>query len=506
MLVWTSGTLGIRRVSSTVSVRLSVLILLRWIAGPAIDAGLPPIRQAGDLTVFHLLRYRDYLDARFKVTGRNQYYSDACRLIEFLPSRPDVLWQARKRRRVESDVKPIVRYTVEQFAAIQHSARNTVRKAHRRITAAYAEALRGEDPASTPRQRALFETLALGQPQSRDAWEAIGCWRNSRGLIQDARLFLYPTHSEILAAAVLIACQRGLNLSPIVTVRAPRSLDESIVQLDVDKPRRGPGARFWPEIMDDTGEDKGAASAIAMIAEITNPVRDHLERSGKPSDRLLIWWTRSERPVLQLRQRRTSPWWPIAEPLNFMRLRRSVPDRGVGKEPTHHHPSTHLHYIRTDPIALQEQQAAASDGVQSALDRARKELAIDRVADQDAEPANDALIVSCTDPARRPDTGRPCVTAFFSFLDCLECDNAVTANRLLPRQVAALSVLEQLRDVAGDSWSAAYGRRVHLLEALVERSTAAEKEAAAAEVNTFRPLVVAALRNEIPDAQFHLFG
>jgi len=92
----------------------------------------------------------------------------------------------------------------------------------------------------------------------------------------------------------------------------------------------------------------------------------------------------------------------------------------------------------------------------------------------------------------------PCTTGYFSFLDCLDCDNAATVARLLPRQLAALNVLEELRDALGDTWERKFARRYYMLRAIVERHSSAERLAVADQVEAHRPSIIAALRQEGP--------
>jgi hypothetical protein len=184
--------------------------------------------------------------------------------------------------------------------------------------------------------------------------------------------------------------------------------------------------------------------------------------------------------------------------IKFPRLRRSIPGEGVAKEPTHHNPNTHLHYIRTDPDALLAAQEEASRGVEDLVEHARKNLAIRVAVDEDTTAETDALLVNCADPENNPDTGLPCTLGFYSFLDCLECRNAATVPRLLPRQLAAKTVLEQLRDSIGETWESRFAHRYYRLIAVINRHTSAELERAAETSGEFIPVIVAALRHEVP--------
>lgn len=247
-----------------------------------------------------------------------------------------------------------------------------------------------------------------------------------------------------------------------------------------------------------------------MIAEATEPARTWLAHNHQPTKRLLIRWPfAANKPHLGVpsathltgvgsRSGSRSSWVPDGIRIDFQRLRRSVPHRGVAKEPTDHNPTTYLHYVRTDALALAEQQLEATQGIQEAMDRARLEVHHRMREGQDSGEAQDALVANCQDPEHEPTTGLPCTTGYFSFLDCLDCDNAATVSRLLPRQLAALGMLDELRDALGDAWERKFARRYYMLRAVVERHSAAERLAVADQVDTHRPLIVAALRQEGP--------
>ena len=132
------------------------------------------------------------------------------------------------------------------------------------------------------------------------------------------------------------------------------------------------------------------------------------------------------------------------------------------------------------------------------MDRARIEVQNRMHEGQDSGESRDALIANCRDPELKPITGLPCTTGYFFFLDCLDCDNAATVSRLLPRQLAALDVLEELRDALGDAWERKFARRYYMLRAIIERHSPTERLAVADQVEVHRPAIIAALRQEGP--------
>ena len=462
-----------------------------------------------EFTAFHLRTFRQDLSGMTsEKTGEafseytvNDYYTEVRCTLRECPELPaDTKLELRKRVGVLATQARIERYPPAEFIALRNAARRVLEKTHERISAAYAEALRhGQGDALNPvRAQALYEVLTGGAPQSRAGYSALGP-------PLAARTQLFMSRDEILAAAVMLACQRGINLSPIALARTPQVHEPGIVQLDMDKPRRGPGSRFWPEILSDdegngiaTGSD--AAHVLMMVAEATEPARVYLEHLGRPTDRLLVRWSNYARqPTIGLAWTSTS--WSGSEG-HFTRLPPTAsecPGAGVTKEPTDHSNNTYLHYVRTDPEALLQRQEEAAKGVQDAMDRARSEVHV-KLDEPPVKllPENDALIVNCADPDHNPVTHKPCTTGFYSFLDCLDCDNAATTARLLPVQLATLRVLEELRGALAKSWEQRFARRYYQLGAMVARHTDAERQRADATADAYVPRVLAALRLEVP--------
>ena len=506
LLPWTTSFHGIRRTSSAGRAKRGLSAWLRWVEEWNAEHAEAEISRIADVTPFHLLRYQDDLEAKHTAVTASTYYGILAVMLSHAEgATAESLRQAGKRKHYSRPVSMVQRYPREEFTQIRNAARRIVRQAHTRIHAAHLEALRFDDPthANPVLAEALHQVLMLGQPQSRAGFKSLGAL-STRGYEQagNARSHLFLTSDEVFAAAVLLACQRGLNLSPIVTADKPVIHDKGMVQLNLDKPRRGPKTRFWPEILDDDGADPGAASIVRMIAETTEAARVYLAANGVPTDRLLIRWCEySISPGLGVphhRQRLAAAWLPSGSVIDFRRLRRSIPDAGVAKQPTNHDRATYLSYVRTDPIALAEQQVKAALGVQSARDRAQRELHIKLREDEEVDPRNDALVVNCDDPSHHPVTHVPCTSGFFSFLDCLDCSNAATASRLLPRQLAAIQVLEELQDALGELWEKRFSGRYYTLISMTMRHSQVERVAAAELAPEFVPIILSALRHEVP--------
>lgn len=515
---WSASASGGRRTWSVLGVRRGVSAFLRWVEfwNQEVSSGArAKVHSMADFTPFHLRQYKAYLRAEHTTLTFLEYYCDITVLLKYAPGvSADTLREASKRRGdAPPPSRPVQRYSNQELFDLKKAARQVFMAAWRRITSAHALSRQYDDPSCLDPERssALHEVIVHGKPQTVEGVLALGATGSTSkrvGGVAAARRQLFLSPDEVFAAAVLLACHRGLNLSPIVTALKPIEHEPGVLQLDLDKPRRGPSARFWPEILtgqDNDGEDDDGAAVtiLARIVEATDPARAYLSASGQPAERLLIYWPdNAAAPRLGIPSwgtRKKAAWIPAGTILEWRRLRRSIPGMGAAKEPTDHSPDTHLHYVRSDPVALLEQQEEAERGVQKMVDHARASLAAIRVdADRNTDPGNDAVLVSCSDPQHRPDTGRPCTTGFYSFLDCLECANAATVPRLLPRQLAAREVLESLRDSMGEAWERRFARHYYTLVALLNRHTAAELDLAAPHVSQYIPIIVAALRNEVP--------
>lgn len=506
---WSATATGGRRTHAVRGVRKGMSSFLRWVEGwnhEHANGSIHQIRTIADVTPFHLNRYRSYLNENHTDHTVHHYYGDAATMLRFAPGvSKETLREAGKRKGdAPRPVHPVKRYTHTEYAQIRNGSRRIVLEARGRIAAAFSLSKQHDDPMceDPTRAQALHEVMLYGTPRTRDGLLTLGGGKNA------ARKHLFFTPDEVLAAAVLLACQRGLNLSPIVTAPAPIEHEPGVLQLDLDKPRRGPGARFWPEIFVDIDnsavdhEDNTGAEAVRLIAEATEPARHYLAAQGHPAQRLLVYWSnygnQPRQGISSWQNRKNAVWIPAGVTLDFRRLRRSIPGQGVSKEPTDHNIDTYLYYVRSDPDALAEFREEAALGVQKMLDHASAVMTIRVAADEDTNPDADAVIVNCGDPQHHPDTGTACTTGFYSFLDCLDCGNAATVRRLLPRQLAAIQVLEELRDGMGQTWELRFAGRYYKLMALVSRHTPAEREAAASGVAQYIPMIVAALRHEVP--------
>jgi hypothetical protein len=518
VLVWSATEKGGRRSSSIASLKTGLSAFLRWIDhwnSHCQGQQGAEIQTLADMTPFHLLQCRTYMEAKYKLYTVLSYFQDVTGLLRIAPGVSSETRRAAAKRKgnAPAPVRPVQRYSKAEFAAIRKAARRCVAEARDRILAAYDLAMQHDDPNCPDpiRAKALHDVLHYGKIQTQEGRLSFGAQRGASPRAAGtnrARRQLFLSSDEAFAAAVLIACQRGLNLSPIATALTPMEHEPGVLQLDLDKPRRGPTNRFWPEIFVDpssaAADDEAAtgARAVQLVAEATNPARYYLSAQDRPVQQLLVYWpTFGAAPlcgVPRSQRMKEAPWHPAGLTIDFRRLRRSVPGKGVVKEPTNHNANTHVHYVRSDPEALDEQREEAARGVQKLVDQARARLAIRALDDGDTSPGTDALLVNCSDPQHHPETETPCTSGFYSFLDCLNCPNAATVPRLLPRQMAALQVLETLRDSMGEDWERRFAGHFYTLMALVDRHTEAERRLAAPQAAQHVPIIIAALRQEVP--------
>lgn len=371
---WTATSIGGRRVLTVEGKRRALSSFLKYVENVNGEESQRRLQTVADITPFHVRHFHEHLLQTHAPGTVDDYYSGIRILLRYAPGvRDATLREVTKRQERLKPQTKIDPYSPSELQMIRRAARRVVVGAHARIHTNYQEAMRdvGADAASTVKGRALYEVLTIGKPQTLAGYEALSALGRTYRNFDKARRHLFLSNQEALAAVVLLVCHSSLNLSPLISAKHPLHVDSGIVQLNVDKPRRGPGRRFWPEIISDgDGDDEAAAKDVLMIAEATEPARVWLAKNGQPSDRLIIRWPfAANKPHLGLPAATTRPgvrsnaggdssWIPEGVRISFPRLRRSIPGRGVTKEPTHHSPSSNLHYIRTDPVALKEHQLA----------------------------------------------------------------------------------------------------------------------------------------------------
>ena len=109
----------------------------------------------------------------------------------------------------------------------------------------------------------------------------------------DALTRLYPTYEEMGAAAVLLICHEGWNLSVLQTMQLPDQLPNAdaaspaIQRVGTDKPRRGPRLRHGSNNLVDVGEGS-PGRALRQVMALTAQARATLALLGSPSTSLLL--------------------------------------------------------------------------------------------------------------------------------------------------------------------------------------------------------------------------
>ncbi len=366
-------------------------------------------------------------------------------------------------RKGSVDSGEVEHYSDDEFRAIITAAKRVVRLAHERITANYAAACSSAEHAGEPtRESILFEMLTTTYPRSKPKARLLGTvshltWRNNaRGtmdsgvkiLKEPARLLLFPDQGEALAAMVLLASLRGLNLSQITTMSIPdRSIDSAgvISQVQTDKPRRGPRRRFSLEIFGEAGDDADGRW-LRRIEEMTEPLRHHLRIIGQESGTLILYMSlgKATNRTPGSNERDLIPWSSGLPVINFLRLKRTYETR-YSRESVQNTEATHIAvYVRRDPERVAEYQDRASVGIERAMKRALKDVQLRVISDDSPElvDAVDSAFAACIDPEHEPRTGLPCHDGF---LGCLSCPNAIATDRHLPMMRYTLNLLEEIR-------------------------------------------------------------
>lgn len=424
-------------------------------------------------------------------------------MLAHCPALPDNLSTLVRVRLGGIKAGAVEHYSLDEFDRIEAAARKAVTQAHRRLRPNLELASRYDDPeldeAERERAKALHETLMRGAPQTAAGFAALGARtqnlevdsRTGRPCIRykhnraECQAMLFLTDAEAHACAVALVCARGLNMTTLLAAVAPsddRGEGGNLLQLDLDKPRRGPGARFFPEIFEDNGPGSDGR-LLATITELTEPLRLHRSAQGGSDLPLIGYWSFHGSAIgphwglPQWRQRQGSSWVPDDVTIDFKKLKRTYETRKA-RESTHNSEEVHVAvYSSGDPEFVEQQRRLAQAGIQAAADRARQELKMSFVTGEAISPAvangsKDTVMGACVDVLHHPDTQEVCHD---SFLMCLTCTNAVATPRHLPRLVAVLDALEELRSSCpGELWRQRFNPPFLRLRALLERRTPTE--------------------------------
>ncbi|WP_371588078.1 hypothetical protein [Streptomyces virginiae] len=317
---------------------------------------------------------------------------------------------------------------------------------------------------------------------------------------------LFPTCAEMGAAAVLLICHEGWNLSVLQKMRIPGHSPnadatdgaEVIHRIATDKPRRGARRRHASNNLADLGEGT-AGRVVRRILRITQPLRNLLESLGMPDDRLLLAWSQDGLIQADNWDGQTLPYFIRAwaegldltrdgRPLSAQALRNTA--QGIYGRPRNNTQRTHDDvYLMRNPDIREASADVVAAGLHAAVDHAYAQVGMRVVASSpDAEavasasgltPAVafdilggrlDTPVAACTDFEHSPFTpSGPCAV---SFLMCFACPNAVATSRHLPRIIYLHQALAAVRTtVTPEIWAADWAEHFARVSALVEEHT-----------------------------------
>lgn len=341
---------------------------------------------------------------------------------------------------------------------------------------------------------------------------------------------LFPNSVEILAACVLLVCERGYNCSVLEALTIDdiervddRRDDKPVYLLHLDKPRRGARGRYSDESL--TGE---AGGAIARTLALTAQARETVGLLGNPTNSLIMFLKSSagsrrgadlfETKVpnaahfIQCWQDRTqlladdqTPLW-----LSLQRLR--LTEQVLNKRPRQNSAQvSETVYRQPDPQTRKEAAAVIVGGQLDAVEHARVTVAMRTVSEREiAEAQHDPaplgqrlgvapekvrLLLSgtlntataaCLDFTASPFATEADESCPASFLACLGCCNAVATPSHIPRLVALARALERTHSaVTSEVWAEDYANHyARLTDLLVSNTTPEQREHAMRQVTT----------------------
>ncbi|MFG2917021.1 hypothetical protein ACGF0D_29555 [Kitasatospora sp. NPDC048298] len=462
----------------------------------------PPVTSVEELTPEAWREWRDHRSASPR---------DLRQVVRELPSlRADTRAVLDKRRRVIKPKKSTLKsgFTQREMRAVRTAAARTVREARLRIaenTALMERWRRGEIQVGTLDWRwgELLDQLSRTGDVLR--FPSGPTRRESRVLTADggfqaacARLWPYPW--EIGAAAVLLICHEGWNLSVLKKLQLPRQWpnadendpDPAIFRLDTDKQRR-PRLRFNSNNLINAGEGT-AGAAMKQIIDMTAQVRTTMAAMGTPTTALLVTRKLPRGGGYKKGLFRTSEdgqllasWiadWSqrtkaegVDLPHVSARLTRHTAQALYGRARNNTDAVNDADYLMRDTTVREESRTVVEAGLNAAMSHAFDQVAMRMIAGATGDGAHDAELVakqtglpldtaagvvagqlqtpvaSCTDFDHSPLT--PAGPCSVSFLLCFACPNALATGRDLPRIVYLHRALEALRSaVSGSVWQA----------------------------------------------------
>ncbi|ART69859.1 hypothetical protein BTO20_15830 [Mycobacterium dioxanotrophicus] len=425
-----------------------------------------------------------------------------------------------ERTRAVAVAEKLQSYSPEEYRQIMAAAKTAVRAAVERVRegrAVLAAWRAGEiDQAHDGLrwQRGSF----LDHIERHDRIPRYPCGRGHRGVLRHGgslALFgqLYPTLWDMTAAAVLLVCLTGHNLSPILSLTAdPHRPDGDgagvrTALVDMLKPRRGPGRAHMTVALTDAGADgagpidvSSAFGVYQIISELSAPVR---ARSGSE---LLFGYVSpkggtSFQPGLPLpavgkwsqRLQRADAATKLAVPIDTRRLRMTWLQ--MHQRPLAHTEQTLANdYLVRNRGNIAEYRKVVADTLREQVTAARRHSQVqmmtgDQVARARSEPQVvaaeigvapevlppliagrlDTVLAGCVDFRGGPhsEAGEPCTA---SFLMCLSCPCARATPEHLPVIVAVHDRLhDKAREVTPLRWAQRFAAPVAQLADIIDR-------------------------------------
>ncbi len=443
--------------------------------------------------------------------------------IASLPADTRARMQAQRTRATPATSQ--ASYSLREFTAIRAAAGRTVRSAAGRIETSTRLVQRwraGDTPRDSPDWwwGWLLDQVSRTGELPRSTVSTTGARYLSKPVRRllgpgggpSALARLYPAYEEMGAAAVLLICHEGWNLSVLQTMRLPGQWPNAdpdtaspvIHRVNTDKPRRGPRRRHGSNNLVDLGEGS-AGRALRQVLSLTAQARATLEDRGTPSTSVLLGrrakalgggsvfadGTAAEGAIKAWSDGAGLAGGDGPLRVRARRLRRTVQVLYGG--PRDNTVRTHEDvYLLRDEQVREESADVVAAGLAEAVEHAGNRVRMRMVPHATGATADDAgrvarqaglahgtaaqvvageldtAVAACTDFEHSPFTpSGPCAV---SFLLCLACPNAVATGRHLPRIVYLHQALEGLRSAVDTAtwtadWAGHHGRVADLVSA-----------------------------------------
>lgn len=460
-------------------------------------------------------------------------------LLYDVKSLPDTTRRAVAARTKKPKKRMYVAYSLSEYRRIYATAWNVVRQARSRIhnnKMALVEWREGREPEDAPRLPIRKKMWSKGEildymiktgrfPGGTVPHHRIDEFRRLLDVTETGSLTqaIFATTLEVFSLIILFACERGYNLSIISNFSTDAFTSdiqgnvEKAVSKSIDKPRRGPSARY------DSASLTGKSARIWRFAlDITQPARDYLSFNGVNEKSLFLGraleggrgsliksdWSEC-RSIEKVWRQRYNVLSDKNETLvvDFRRIR--LTDQVVRQQSNQNSEQVSEEiYRKPDPLTHEMARSVILRGQEDAVNDAEATVAIrcltpedlkNKIEDVDTYAQKlgiskarvrqllkgrlDTATVACVDMTNSPfdEKGTPCSASFFQ---CFSCKNAVATPAHLPRLVTLLDALNDIRTCVSDSvWDLDYAKvRSKLVKLLNDFSTPAEQSAARASV------------------------